>query len=85
MAVYRTPGVYVEEIQTIPPAVAAVATAIPCFFGYTQNATLAGQPTKIGSLLEFEEKFGGSPVQQIEHLYKRYRAPFKRKPNHAAN
>ena len=66
MAVYRTPGVFVEEIQCIPPAVAAVATAIPCFFGYTQNATLAGQPTKIGSLLEFEEKFGGSPVQQID-------------------
>lgn len=66
MAAYRTPGVYVEEIQTIPPAVAAVATAVPCFFGYTENATLAGEPTKINSLLEFEELFGGSPVQPID-------------------
>ena len=66
MAVYRTPGVYIEEIQTIPPAVAAVATAVPCFFGYTEDATLAGQPTKIESLLDFQEKFGGSPLTQID-------------------
>lgn len=66
MPVYRTPGVYIEEIQTIPPAVAAVATAIPCFFGYTENAGLADQPVKINSLLEFEQLFGGSPLTQID-------------------
>lgn len=66
MTVYRTPGVYVREVQLIPPAVAAVATAIPCFFGYTADATLAGTPTRITSLLEFEEKFGASPVTRID-------------------
>ena len=66
MNIYRTPGVYIEEKQTIPPAVAAVATAVPAFLGYTEDATLAGEPTRITSLLEFEEKFGGSPITQID-------------------
>jgi len=65
MNIYRTPGVYVEELQTIPPAVAAVATAVPAFLGYTEDATLMNEPTRITSLLEYEEKFGGSPVQTI--------------------
>jgi len=34
---YKTPGVYVEEISTFPPSVAEVATAIPAFIGYTQS------------------------------------------------
>ncbi|MCB9267866.1 MAG: hypothetical protein H6558_22820, partial [Lewinellaceae bacterium] len=37
MAIYKTPGVYVEEISTLPPSVAEVATAIPAFIGYTQK------------------------------------------------
>ena len=36
-------------------AVAAVATAVPAFLGYTEDATLADTPTRIASLLEFEE------------------------------
>lgn len=66
MNIYRTPGVYVEEVQTIPPAVAAVATAVPAFLGYTADVTLQEQPTRITSLLEFEQLFGGSPVVQID-------------------
>ncbi len=66
------PGVYVEEIDTFPASVAAVATAIPAFLGYVQRAERAGrsllrteagtvtiEPVRIGSLLEFEEVFGG--------------------------
>jgi phage tail sheath protein FI len=53
-------------VQTIPPSVAAVATAVPAFLGYTADATLQGQPTRITSLLEFEQLFGGSPVTQID-------------------
>ena len=34
---YKTPGVYVEEISTLPPSVAEVATAIPAFIGYTEK------------------------------------------------
>ncbi len=59
MANYRRPGVYVEEIATFPPSVAAVETALPAFIGYTVNRPgAANEPLRIGSLLEFEEVFG---------------------------
>ena len=38
MATYKTPGVYIEEISTLPPSVAEVSTAIPAFIGYTAKA-----------------------------------------------
>jgi phage tail sheath protein FI len=61
---YKTPGVYVEEISTAPPSIAQVETAIPAFIGYTEKATRKAQslseiPTRISSLLEYEEFFGG--------------------------
>ncbi|RPI25046.1 MAG: phage tail protein [Acidobacteria bacterium] len=64
MATYKTPGVYVEEISLIPPSVAEVETAIPAFIGYTEKAEKKGEnltnvPTRISSLLEFKELFGG--------------------------
>jgi uncharacterized protein len=64
---YRTPGVYIEEISKFPPSVAEVQTAIPAFIGYTQKAVINGrdlhtplviQPTRITSLLEYEQYFG---------------------------
>src|SRR6186997_2488578 len=61
---YMTPGVYVEEIAKFPPSVAPVATAIPAFIGYTQKADrkqpgdLKLVPTRIESLVEFEQYFG---------------------------
>ncbi len=63
---FKTPGVYVEEITTFPPSVVAVETAIPAFIGYTEKAvaadgrSLSRRPTRIRSLLEFEERFGGA-------------------------
>lgn len=62
---YKTPGVYVEEISKFPPSVAEVETAIPAFIGYTQNTEYNGQnllnrPTRISSLADFEEIFGGA-------------------------
>nr|WP_136251113.1 phage tail sheath C-terminal domain-containing protein [Ningiella ruwaisensis] len=71
MALYKTPGVYIEEIATFPPAVAAVETAIPAFIGYTEKAinekgeSLSKIPTKITSLLEYEALFGRCPKQTI--------------------
>ncbi len=61
---YKTPGVYVKEISVFPPSVAEVATAIPSFIGYTERAERKGQnltnvPTRISSLLEYQELFGG--------------------------
>ena len=61
----KTPGVYIEEIATFPPSVVAVETAVPAFIGYTEKAldedgkSLSFIPTRIKSLLEFEEYFGG--------------------------
>lgn len=67
-----TPGVYIEEVSTIPPSIAAVATAIPAFIGYTEKAeenkdstALLFKPTRITSMLEFEEIFGGPQDETI--------------------
>jgi phage tail sheath protein FI len=56
---YLTPGVYVEEISTLPPSVAAVATAIPAFIGYTALG-VAGEVEvdQVSTLLEYEQRFG---------------------------
>ena len=55
----KTPGVYVEEVSTLPPSVAEVATAIPAFFGYTERGTAGTvEIAQITTLLEYEQKFG---------------------------
>ncbi|MFT3823192.1 MAG: phage tail sheath C-terminal domain-containing protein [Chitinophagaceae bacterium] len=64
MATYKTPGVYIEEIALFPPSVAQVETAIPAFIGYTQKAKkenddLTLKPTRIMSLVEYVQYFGG--------------------------
>ncbi len=64
--VYKTPGVYVEEISKFPPSIAAVETAIPAFIGYTEMAKLKEDddlllvPRRITSMLEYERFFGGA-------------------------
>lgn len=63
---YRTPGVYIEEISTLPSSVASVATAIPAFIGYTEKKERSGEtipantPVRITSMLEYQEIFGGA-------------------------
>ena len=66
MADYKTPGVYVEEISTLPPSVGQVPTAVPAFVGYTQKAkrngnSLLNTPRHITSLLDYNEMFGAGP------------------------
>ena len=73
---YKTPGVYLEEIVKLPPSVASVETAIPCFFGVTQKATesldddLIGVSKKINSLADYEFYFGFADVAKAEVLVK---------------
>lgn len=55
MQVLKTPGVYVQEIATLPPSVAEVSTAIPAFIGHTERGTDAA---RITSLLEYQALFG---------------------------
>ncbi|WP_026956153.1 phage tail sheath family protein [Algoriphagus vanfongensis] len=70
MANYSTPGVYIEEISTLPASIAAVETAIPAFIGHTDLATkngelLRGVPTRITSMLEYESIFGTANTESI--------------------
>jgi len=56
---YKTPGVYVEEVSTLPPSVAEVATAIPAFIGFTEKGAVDKvEIAEINTLLEFELRFG---------------------------
>lgn len=69
--VYKTPGVFIEEIPKFPPSVAQVETAIPAFIGYTQKADnvvpgdLIKVPKRIGSMVEFELFYGYGPSPTV--------------------
>lgn len=66
----KTPGVYVNEIPSFPPAIAQVATAIPVFIGYTETDTDSrGKawhllPKRLTSILEYQQIFGGPPLEE---------------------
>ncbi len=76
MAVLKlsTPGVYVQEISTLPPSVAEVETAIPAFIGYTEKADrfAAGDlkmlPLKVNNFSEFEQFYGGAPTETDDSI-----------------
>lgn len=55
MPTYNTPGVWVEEIPTLPPSVAQVSTAIPAFIGCTEKGSGVA---RINTLLDYESQFG---------------------------
>jgi phage tail sheath protein FI len=64
--VLATPGVYVEEKSAFSSSIVAVPTAVPAFIGYTQRALrgkkeLTNVPTKITSLAQYIDMFGGAP------------------------
>lgn len=66
MAEFKTPGVYIQEISTLPASIVPVATAIPAFVGYTAQRIRSGAtfgtniPVRVSSYLEFKEIFGDS-------------------------
>ena len=76
MAVLKlsTPGVYVQEIPSLPPSVAEVETAIPAFVGYTEKADKlsAGDlimiPTKISNFTEFTTLYGNAPSETDDSI-----------------
>lgn len=62
LSTIKTPGVYINEINTIPNSVVPVATSVPAFIGYTPQAMHQGKscinvPTKISSFAEFQAIF----------------------------
>ena len=66
MAEFKTPGVYIQEISTLPASIVPVATAIPAFIGYTRRRIRNGVsfhpniPVRVTSYLEYKEIFGES-------------------------
>jgi phage tail sheath protein FI len=66
---YKTPGVYVEEETKFPPSVAQVETAIPAFIGYTAEGP-KNKPTKITSMLEYEQLFGKANPETFAVAFK---------------
>ncbi|MDJ0768467.1 MAG: phage tail sheath C-terminal domain-containing protein [Ilumatobacter sp.] len=73
MPTYKTPGVFVEEISVFPPSVAEVETAVPAFVGYTEKHDRKGvslllEPTRIKSLVEYRELFGGGARPDADKL-----------------
>ena len=63
MAGYKTPGVYIKEVDTMSGTISAVETALPAFIGYTEkskqgNQSLYLKPTPISSMMEYVSLFG---------------------------
>lgn len=61
----KTPGVYVTEFTAFPASIVGVATAVPCFIGYTETAKdpasskqLYMQPIEINSMADYYSYFG---------------------------
>jgi phage tail sheath protein FI len=71
MPTYKTPGVYIQEIPRLPRSVTGVATAVPAFIGFTEQAVdangndLTQVATLITSLQEYERYFGRAPAQDF--------------------
>ncbi|WP_294321235.1 phage tail sheath C-terminal domain-containing protein [uncultured Chryseobacterium sp.] len=65
---YKTPGVYVEELAKFPPSVAQVETAVPAFVGYTAKGPQ--KPTRISSMLEYENLFGKANQEDFAVAFK---------------
>ncbi|MEA2880302.1 MAG: uncharacterized protein QOF14_5498 [Hyphomicrobiales bacterium] len=62
---YKTPGVYIEELDAFPPSIVGVETAVPVFIGYTERAERNGrsvdlQPIRIASMADYAAVFGGA-------------------------
>ena len=66
-----TPGVYIDEISTIPPSVAEVDSAIPAFIGYTEKARkyadgdLIMKAQKIDNWSEFQNYYAAKNAQGL--------------------
>jgi len=68
---FATPGVYIKEKNAFSYSVVPTPTAIPCFIGYTERAvrgtsSLLNKPTRVTSMKEFVNFFGGAPQAQFK-------------------
>lgn len=70
MGEYKTPGVYIKEKNAFGNSIVEVETAIPVFIGLTEKAlngtiSLKNKPTRISSMTEFNNYFGGPPTPKF--------------------
>ena len=63
---WRTPGVFIQELPSLPPSISTVETCVPAFVGYTQKDETNLTPVRIHSFAEYEALFGAASPQQIE-------------------
>lgn len=65
------PGVLIDENAVWPPPIEAQDTAVPVFIGYTTRAesdtgeSLLLTPTRIASLVDYEQVFGGPVIEPV--------------------
>lgn len=67
----RMPGVYTVEVPTLPPSIALVPSAVPCFIGYTQEHTKNGEDVKnkavrVKNMREYQDWFEGAHKPDIK-------------------
>lgn len=67
LSTIKSPGVYIDEIDSFGNGFVPVPTSIPAFVGYTEQAGYEGKsyantPTKISTMTEYEAVFGGAPT-----------------------
>ncbi|MEA2926071.1 MAG: uncharacterized protein QOD25_3193 [Alphaproteobacteria bacterium] len=67
---YKTPGVYIEELDAFPPSIVGVETAVPVFIGYTEKAENKGRsmlqrPVRISSMADYKPIFGAAYPYQF--------------------
>src|SRR4051812_7301796 len=67
MAEFEAPGIFIEEVPLRAHSIEGVSTGTAAFVGSTERAAeletgkgLAGEPTRVFSLIDFERSFGGS-------------------------
>ncbi len=64
---YKTPGVYINELNAFPNSVVEVPTAVPAFIGYTETSPTPNVPTRISSLAEYLLLFGSAPKTKFTY------------------
>lgn len=69
MSKYKTPKVYVKEVNSFPVSVSQGNATVPVFIGCTEQGE-QGKAVRISSMLEYEQIFGGACTYAIGVMVK---------------
>lgn len=72
MPQYRSPGVYVEEVDAGPRPIQGVSTSIANAVGVTERGPSRGKPVLVTSYGEFKRVFGGPLPDQTAAVQNRW-------------